>query len=155
MALLEKVRVLHLTNVLAGPFCCYQLPQLGAEVINVEVPKTGDLARELGADAELNRNLMGASFLAQNAGKRSLTLNLKHDEGKEIFHRLVATAVSFAELGFAPPLCRGLFVLSRSVGALAHAWEESQSGARNKGPLPRQLLRKYLGPKPRRVKRSR
>ena len=92
MALLEKVRVLDLTNVLAGPFCCYQLAQLGAEVIKVEVPKTGDLARQLGADAELNRNLMGASFLAQNAGKRSLTINLKHSDGKEVFRRLVATA---------------------------------------------------------------
>ena len=66
-----------------------------------------------------------------------------------------ATAVIFAELGFPPPLCRGLFVLSRSVGALAHAWEESQSGERNKGPIPRQLLWKYRGPKPRRVKRTR
>jgi citrate synthase len=63
-----------------------------------------------------------------------------------------ATAVVFAELGFAPPLCRGLFVLSRSVGALAHAWEESRSGARNKGPLPRQSLWKYTGPKLRRLK---
>lgn len=57
-----------------------------------------------------------------------------------------ATGVIFAELGFSPPLCRGLFVLSRSVGALAHAWEESQSGARNKGPLPRHLLWSYKGP---------
>ena len=66
-----------------------------------------------------------------------------------------ATAVIFAELGFAPPLCRGLFVLSRSVGALAHAWEENQSGARNKGPLPRQLLWTYRSPKPRRLKGNR
>lgn len=85
MALLEKVRVLDLTNVLAGPFCCYQLVQLAAEVIKVEAPKTGELARRLGADAERNRNLMGASFLAQIAGKRSPTLNLKHDEGKKYF----------------------------------------------------------------------
>ena len=63
-----------------------------------------------------------------------------------------ATAVIFAELGFPPPLCRGLFVLSRSVGALAHAWEESQSGERNKGPIPRHLLWNYRGPKPRRLK---
>ena len=63
-----------------------------------------------------------------------------------------ATAVIFAELGFPPPLCRGLFVLSRSVGALAHAWEESQSGERNKGPIPRHLLWNYQGPKPRRVR---
>jgi citrate synthase len=66
-----------------------------------------------------------------------------------------ATAVIFAELGFPPPLCRGLFVLSRSVGALAHAWEESQSGERNKGPIPRHLLWKYSGPQRRRVKRTR
>lgn len=92
MSLLAGVRVLDLTNVLAGPFCCYQLAQLGAEVIKVEVPGTGDLARQLGADADLNRQLMGASFLAQNAGKRSLTLNLKNPAGKEIFQRLVGTA---------------------------------------------------------------
>ena len=66
-----------------------------------------------------------------------------------------ATAVIFAELGFPAPLCRGLFVLSRSVGALAHAWEESQSGERNKGPIPRHLVWKYLGPKPRRIKTTR
>ncbi len=57
-----------------------------------------------------------------------------------------ATGVIFAELGFAPPLCRGLFVLGRSVGALAHAWEESQSDYRNKGPIPRHLLWTYTGP---------
>jgi crotonobetainyl-CoA:carnitine CoA-transferase CaiB-like acyl-CoA transferase len=90
--LLAAVRVLDLTNVLAGPFCCYQLAQLGAEVIKVEAPGTGDLARQLGADAELNRRLMGASFLAQNAGKRSITLSLKNPRGREAFTRLVATA---------------------------------------------------------------
>jgi CoA:oxalate CoA-transferase len=90
--LLAGTRVLDLTNVLAGPFCCYQLAQLGAEVIKVEVPGEGDLARQLGADPELNRRGMGASFLAQNAGKRSLTLNLKSAKGREVFRRLVATA---------------------------------------------------------------
>jgi citrate synthase len=62
-----------------------------------------------------------------------------------------ATGVIFAELGFAPPLCRGLFVLSRSVGAMAHAWEESHSGKRNKGPIPRQMLWAYSGPPARRI----
>jgi len=90
--LLAATRVLDLTNVLAGPFCCYQLAQLGADVIKVEVPGFGDLARQLGADPELNRRGMGASFLAQNAGKRSLTLNLKSPKGREAFSRLVATA---------------------------------------------------------------
>jgi citrate synthase len=60
-----------------------------------------------------------------------------------------ATGVVFAELGFPPPLCRGLFVLSRSVGALAHAFEEMQSGERNKGPIPRQMIWTYTGPPPR------
>ncbi len=92
MKLLDGVRLLDLTNVLAGPFCCYQLAQLGADVIKVEVPRSGDLARQLGADPELNRRLMGASFLAQNAGKRSMTINLKNPSGKEVFRRLVATA---------------------------------------------------------------
>jgi citrate synthase len=66
-----------------------------------------------------------------------------------------ATGVIFAELGFPPPLCRGLFVLSRSVGALAHAWEESQSGERNKGPMPRHLLWQYKGPAARPMKKKR
>ena len=56
-----------------------------------------------------------------------------------------ATAVIYAELGFAPPLARGLFVLSRSIGILAHAWEESQQGRRNKGPMPPSILPAYLG----------
>jgi citrate synthase len=56
-----------------------------------------------------------------------------------------ATAVIYAELGFAPPLARGLFVLSRSAGILAHAWEESQQGRRNKGPMPPSILPAYLG----------
>jgi crotonobetainyl-CoA:carnitine CoA-transferase CaiB-like acyl-CoA transferase len=90
--LLAGLRVLDLTNVLAGPFCCYQLAQLGAEVIKVETPGTGDLARQLGADPELNRRLMGASFLAQNAGKRSITLNLKNAKAREAFMRLVKTS---------------------------------------------------------------
>ncbi|MDF3884962.1 CaiB/BaiF CoA transferase family protein [Cupriavidus basilensis] len=89
---LRHIRVLDLTNVLAGPFCCHQLAHMGAEVIKVETPGTGDLARQLGADAELNRRLMGVSFLAQNPGKRSITVNLKHARGKEVFRKLVESA---------------------------------------------------------------
>ena len=89
---LDGIRVLDLTNVLAGPFCAYQLGLLGAEVIKLELPHTGDLARQLGADSSLNRALMGASFLAQNGGKKSVTLNLKSPEGRDIFRRLVPTA---------------------------------------------------------------
>ena len=57
-----------------------------------------------------------------------------------------ATAVIYSELGFEPQLGRGLFVLSRSVGILAHAWEETQSGRRIKGPIPPPLLPAYDGP---------
>jgi formyl-CoA transferase len=65
---------------------------LGAEVIKVEAVGQGDLARNLGADPELSARGMGISFLAQNAGKASLTLNLKTPKGKEALTRLVATA---------------------------------------------------------------
>ena len=89
---LSAFRVLDLTNVLAGPFCCHQLAHMGAEVIKVEAVGRGDLARNLGADPKLNQAGMGVSFLAQNAGKKSVTLNLKHDEGKDLLKRLTATA---------------------------------------------------------------
>jgi citrate synthase len=57
-----------------------------------------------------------------------------------------ATAVIYAELGFAAPLARGLFCLSRSVGILAHAWEQTEQGGRIKGPLPRRSTWTYDGP---------
>lgn len=85
--LLDGVRVLDLTNVLAGPFAGYQLALHGAEVLKVEMPRSGDLARQLGADRALGDALLGASFLAQNAGKRSLALNLKDEKGKEVLLR--------------------------------------------------------------------
>ena len=89
---LAGIRVLDLTNVLAGPFCAYQLALIGAEVIKVERPGSGDLARRLGADPKLNERLMGSSFLAQNAGKKSITLDLKPEAGKDAFLRLAATS---------------------------------------------------------------
>ncbi len=92
MKLLEKVRVLDLTNVLSGPFCTMHLALLGAEVIKIENPDGGDLARKLGNVNGLNKQLMGTSFLAQNANKKSLTLNLKFPEAKEVFRKLAKTA---------------------------------------------------------------
>ena len=86
---LTGIRVLDITNVLAGPFCSYQLALLGAEVIKIEQPGRGDLARMLGADPAAAARLMGASFVAVNAGKQSVTLNLKAPEGKEIFKKFV------------------------------------------------------------------
>ncbi|QKV69829.1 MULTISPECIES: CaiB/BaiF CoA transferase family protein [Streptomyces] len=90
--LLDGIRVLDLTNVLAGPFAGYQLALQGADVIKVELPGSGDLARRLGADRALSDELLGASFLAQNGGKRSLTLNLKDPEGRAALLRAVREA---------------------------------------------------------------
>ena len=59
------------------------------------------------------------------------------------------TAVIFSELGFAAPLGRGLFILSRSVGILSHAWEEISKGSRMKGPMPKSIPYTYAGPPPR------
>ncbi len=90
--ILEGIRVIDLTNVLSGPFATLHLSLLGAEVIKIENPKDGDLARKLGSKSEFNKKLMGTSFLAQNANKKSLTLNLKFPEAKEIFKKLVAVS---------------------------------------------------------------
>ncbi len=89
---LKRFRVIDLTNVLSGPFCGHLLTHMGADVIKVETPKSGDLARQLGASPELNKKKMGVSFLAQNAGKKSITINLKSEEGKDVFKRLIKTA---------------------------------------------------------------
>jgi crotonobetainyl-CoA:carnitine CoA-transferase CaiB-like acyl-CoA transferase len=87
---LHGVRVLDLTNVLAGPYCSYQLLLLGAEVIKVERPGSGDLARRLGPEPGLNRSGVGASFLAQNAGKKSIELDLKLPTDRATFEELLA-----------------------------------------------------------------
>ncbi|WP_322416335.1 CaiB/BaiF CoA transferase family protein [Mesorhizobium huakuii] len=95
--LLSGIRVLDLTNVLAGPYCAYQLALLGADVIKVEGPRGGDLARQLGGSPRLNQAGMGASFLAQNAGKRSVMLDLKTEADRERFLDLVASADALVE----------------------------------------------------------
>jgi CoA:oxalate CoA-transferase len=92
MKLLDGIRVLDLTNVLSGPFATLHLAWMGAEVIKIENPNAGDLARKLGCVPEYNKKLMGTSFLAQNANKKSLTLNLKQDEAKDIFKKLIPTS---------------------------------------------------------------
>jgi citrate synthase len=61
------------------------------------------------------------------------------------------TAIIFCELGFEPELGRGLFILSRAVGILAHAWEQKQTGRRIMGPMPREIPYRYSGPSRRAV----
>jgi crotonobetainyl-CoA:carnitine CoA-transferase CaiB-like acyl-CoA transferase len=88
----EGLRVIDATHVLAGPFAAYQLAVLGADVIKVENPDDLDQVREQGPDQELNRAAMGTYYLTQGSNKRSMTLNLKHEQGREIFRQLVTGA---------------------------------------------------------------
>jgi crotonobetainyl-CoA:carnitine CoA-transferase CaiB-like acyl-CoA transferase len=114
---LSGIRVLDLTNVLAGPYCSYQLMLLGAEVVKVEMPGQGDLARHLGPDPDLNDAGIGASFLAQNAGKKSVELDLKEPGDQGIFRGMVGNADVLLEnfragvlarMGFGWPVLREL-----------------------------------------------
>src|SRR4051812_45104393 len=86
---LSGIRVLDLTNVIAGPLASYQLALMGAEVIKIEVPKVGDLSRKMGADLAAGKRQMGTSYLAFNSNKKSIVLNLKSERGKDVFRRLV------------------------------------------------------------------
>ena len=94
---LSGVRILDLTNVLAGPYCSYQLMLLGAEVVKIEVPGQGDLARQLGPEEELNHAHLGTSFLAQNAGKKSVELDLKDPGDRLTFEDLIRDADALLE----------------------------------------------------------
>jgi len=80
---------------------------------------------------------------------RALQTELNSRKGKPVPMNIDgATAVVYAELGFAGPLARGLFCLSRSVGVIAHAWEQMEQGGRNKGPTPPHYRWTYTGKHP-------
>lgn len=91
-SVLEGIRVLDLTHVLAGPFAGYQLGVMGADVIKIESPEEPDQARFQGSDAALNDDGMGTAFLSQASNKKSLSLNLKTEAGRQILRKLVQTA---------------------------------------------------------------
>ncbi len=84
---LQGLRVLDLTTVLAGPYCTYQLALLGAEIIKVERPGQGDWARNGTPVSGIPE--FSAQFVAQNAGKKSITLNLQSEQGRAIALQLV------------------------------------------------------------------
>jgi crotonobetainyl-CoA:carnitine CoA-transferase CaiB-like acyl-CoA transferase len=85
---LGDIRVLELTNFMAGPFCGMLLADMGADVIKVENPKGGDFTRSAAPFLEGE----GAGFLAVNRNKRSIALDLKAERGREIFLELVKTS---------------------------------------------------------------
>jgi crotonobetainyl-CoA:carnitine CoA-transferase CaiB-like acyl-CoA transferase len=94
---LTGLRVIDLTQVLAGPYAAYQLALMGAEVLKIETPRVGDWARTNGMLPELNAEGMGLAYLTQNANKKSVTLDLKSQEGLAIMKRLVESADIFIE----------------------------------------------------------
>ena len=100
-------------------------------------------------DEAAARGEIGGRFAAI---ARAVEAQLSAAKGKRIPMNIDgATAVIYAELGFPAPLARGLFCLSRSVGVLAHAWEQTEQKVRIKGPLPRRYTWTYDGPPQREV----
>jgi crotonobetainyl-CoA:carnitine CoA-transferase CaiB-like acyl-CoA transferase len=88
----EGIRIIDITHVLAGPFAAYQLALLGADVIKVEHPEDYDQSRDSGGDRALNLQKMGTGYLTQGSNKRAITLNLKHERGRDILKKLVTNA---------------------------------------------------------------
>jgi crotonobetainyl-CoA:carnitine CoA-transferase CaiB-like acyl-CoA transferase len=88
----EGIKIIDITHVLAGPFAAYQLALLGADVIKVEHPDDYDQSRDSGGDRALNLQKMGTGYLTQGSNKRAITLNLKHERGREILKKLVKDA---------------------------------------------------------------
>jgi citrate synthase len=119
--------------------CSRYLPGYGHRFHTVDPrrePLLGQVREAVDDGVVTGRYLHAATaveLVLANGSARPVTLNV---DG--------CTAVIYGELGFAPPLARGLFVLSRSVGVLAHAWEETGQGRRNKGPMPPSILPTYL-----------
>src|SRR5690606_20885700 len=94
---LAGLRVVDLTQVLAGPYAAYQLGLMGAEVLKMEMPGAGDWTRASGSLPQLNSERMGLTFLTQNANKKSVTVDLKSPDGLAIMKRLLETTDVFIE----------------------------------------------------------
>jgi crotonobetainyl-CoA:carnitine CoA-transferase CaiB-like acyl-CoA transferase len=125
---LEGVRVVDVTTSIAGPYCAEILAALGADVVKVERPDTGDDGRAWGPPFW---NGESAMFLAVNAGKRSLAVSLSDARGREIVHRLVDRADVFVQslrpglakrLGLGPEVLRehNARLVYCSLGAYGH-----------------------------------
>jgi formyl-CoA transferase len=129
---LSGLRVLDLSQVMAGPFCCMLLGDMGADVIKVEPPGNGDQTRKSMGFRMKGKDSPG--FLALNRNKRSIALNLKSAAGKKVFYRLVETAdilVENSRPGVAAKLGVDYATLSRINPRLVYA---SISGFGQTGP---------------------
>lgn len=114
---LAGMRVVDLSQVLAGPFATYQLSLFGAEVLKIEKPGEGDWTRNGGPDQSLSDMGMGLNFLAHNAAKKSVTLDLKAPEGLSVLKQLIATSDIFVE-NFKPGVADRLGLGFEAVRAL-------------------------------------
>ncbi len=108
--------------------------------VDPRAPRLMELVREAAKSGTVDGRFadIGEAVQAEIGRKRGTEIAMNIDG---------ATAVIFCELGFPPPLSRGLFCLSRSVGVLSHGWEQMQQGGRNKGPMPPRYLPEYIGVK--------
>ena len=97
LGLLTGLKMLDLSRLLPGPYCSLLLADLGMEVLKVEDSEQGDYFRKMGPV----KNQESVYFLALNRNKKSMTLNLKMEEGKEIFYKLIETYDIVLE-GFRP-----------------------------------------------------
>lgn len=89
---LSGIRVIDVTTVLLGPYGTQALGDMGADVIKVEGPPTGDIARNMGNSRNVN---MSGVFLNANRNKRSIALDLKQDDAKDVLRKLIPTADVF------------------------------------------------------------
>ena len=92
MRALEGIKVVDFSQVIAGPFCSQHLALLGADVVKIEQPGIGDQGRGLLGDNDWGEAGMSPMFLACNAGKRGITLDLKHPKAKEVVIKLLQEA---------------------------------------------------------------
>lgn len=114
---LQDLRVVDLSQVLAGPYATYLMALMGAEVLKIEKPGEGDWTRVGASVPELAARKMGLSYLTQNANKKSVTLDLKSKAGLAIAKELVATADVFVE-NFKPGVAERLGLGFEAVKAL-------------------------------------
>jgi len=112
---LDGIKVLDFTHALAGPFCTYHLGLLGADVVKIERPGFGDDFRHYTAHGGLK--MMSGPFIAANAGKRSMTLDLKAPAAREVIRRLAARSDVVVE-NFRPGVAKTLGLDAASLHAI-------------------------------------
>ena len=149
------IRIVDFSQVFAGPFATMQLGLLGADVIKIEEPGAGDQCRGIGADNDIGRAGMPPFYLAMNANKRSMTLDLKHPSAAESAVRPAPTPIrpacvrrrhrtrSERRLAWVNPACRGFGACSDRP---ADRWSDRRRTAHPGKRLPRDRCRSCNAP---------